>query len=87
MTENRTRFITLGQARTMLDVARKKHDGDPPLPPEILHTRRQIDEGIREAELFLARTGAVDNAMVYRVVDLKLLLDRQYLDWMESFAA
>lgn len=87
MTASRTNFLTLKEARTLIELAERKHDGKVPLSHQIIALKKEIGEKTWHAELIMARVGAVDNALIYEIVDLKLALDNAYMEWMRDVAA
>ena len=82
--QNRTRFLSISETRTLMRVAKDYHAGKIPLPPEIVALKRKIAAKTRNAELFIARTGAVDNGMVFEIVDMRMRLDSLYGAWVRG---
>lgn len=76
-----TRFLSPNEARTLLRLAGQYHRWQLTLPPDIAALKRQIEVETQIAELFTARTGAVDYNMVNSIVGLKLDLDALYAKW------
>lgn len=56
------------------------------LPPHIVAHKKLIEYKIRNAELFMARTGAVDYGMLDEIVRMKLQLDGLYMDAIQDVA-
>ena len=80
MPKDRWRFLTREEASTLMELAHEYHAGETPLPPEIMDLKAQIRDKRRNALLFMG-LGAVDNRMVYEVVDLMVQLDTLYGMW------
>lgn len=76
------RVLTKESALSLIDAAGAYHRGEFELGPEIMAKRAEIAEATRQAELFMIRCGAVDEGMIYHVVELKLELDTLYLGWI-----
>ena len=80
----RWKILTRNEASSLMSLADKYHRGEISLPPEIQTIKSRIKNATRNAELFMVRTGAVDENMVQEVVNLKLELDTLYGRWAES---
>ena len=74
-------FLSPEEALTVLRQAGEVHKGKRKLPPEIVKKRKEIEEAIRNAELFLLRLRVVDEGMVNHAVQLKFELDALYGAW------
>jgi len=82
-------FTTLDRstALELLKLARRHHAGKEDLPPEIAAKRKQIDDAVRNAELFIAKLRVVDQAMIDDIVAMKVELDGLYAGWAERSSA
>lgn len=80
------RILSQEAALTALQLGRELREGKRKLPPEIVEKKKEIAAATRNAELFMARTGAVDYGMVDHAVALRLELDALYAQWAESEA-
>lgn len=78
---NKTRTLSFAEVETMMRLAEEHHRGGRELPPEIAEKRREIEAAIKNAELFIVCTAAVDYGMVDKVLQLKLELDALYGAW------
>ncbi len=78
------RLATRREAKAMIELGKQyTKEG---LPPHIVAHKKLIDEKIRNAELFMARTGAVDYGMINEIVRMKLHLDGLYMDAIQDAA-
>jgi hypothetical protein len=78
------RFATRAEARAMIELGKQyTKEG---LPPHIVAHKRAIELKIRNAELFMARTGAIDYGMINEIVRMKLQLDGLYMDAIQDAA-
>lgn len=78
------RILNKDEALEFLEFARKYHNGDIQLPPEIIRMRKLIDEKIENAELFLVLVRAVDMGMIRDIMRLKLELEHLYSEWIQG---
>lgn len=81
------RYLTRAEVETALYLGEQVHKGKRPLPPEIVLKKVEIEKETRNAELFMARVGAIDEGMINHVVQLKLELDALYGAWVASETA
>ena len=81
---SKSQFLSRDEALTLIQLADKHWRGDRELPPEIVAKRKEIEDAIRNAELFMINLRIVDMGMVHLVVSLKRELDGLYCLWAQS---
>ena len=69
------------EVHALLRCMNEYHEGKRDLPPEITAKRKEIARAVRNAQLFRARTGAIDYSMLDEVNRLRRELDGVYGGW------
>ncbi len=75
------RLMSKDEALAFIEFAREYHSGKHKLPPEIIETKRELEEAIRKSELFIVLFGVIDQTLLNRAVALMHQKDRLYSQW------
>ncbi len=78
------RILKPDEALSLIQFAREYHNGGRQLPPEIARKKGEIEQAIRNAELFVIMFRTVDYGLNMKAVTLMHEKDTLYEKWWQA---